>query len=135
MRRVIAVALLALSLGACDSEPNSVSHVVRYELNMIGQRAFADINAIYTYEDMDMPFETDATVFAASWSHEVTVRYPHVKVVRLQGTFRFDTSVPGEPTNPMQSSMRCRITVDGVLVADRTAYSPTCSADLPTTTP
>jgi hypothetical protein len=130
MRRIALLTALLLSLTACGGEPESVSHVVRYELNMVGDRAFADITASYTDAT---GFDTNAKVFAASWSHEVKVTYPEVEWVRLLGTLAFDTPVPGEPTAPQASQLRCRIQVDGRLVVELTGFDPRCTFRLSTT--
>lgn len=127
MRRTMAAAALLLPLVGCGSEPESVPHTVRYELNMVGDRAFADITATYTE---DSGFDTSETVFAASWSQEVTVRESEVKSVRLSGTIAFDTEVPEAHDNPQLSRLRCRIHVDGKLVVERTAFDPSCSFTL-----
>ncbi|HEU4426199.1 MAG TPA: hypothetical protein VFR67_26980 [Pilimelia sp.] len=128
IRRVVPLAAaLLLSVAGCSPEPESVPHAVRYDLNMVGSRAFADITASYTQAN---GFDTSTTVFAASWSHEVTVRAPEVEFVRLSGTFEIRTQVPEAQVDPAVSRLRCRIHVDGKLVAERTAYDPSCTFKL-----
>jgi hypothetical protein len=126
MRRFVVVAVLLLSLAGCGKDPhaNSVSHVVRYELNMKGQRAFADLSASYTNAE---GFLTGVKTFAASWSKEVTVSYPDVDSVRVDASFRFDTSVPGESNDYSLSMLRCRIFVDGVEVDNKVSAAPSCT--------
>lgn len=128
MRRIVVTAALLLLLAGCGGDPDSgQSHAVRYELNMVGDRAFADITANYTGAS---GFDASETAFAASWTREVTIADPEVEFVRLSGTFAFDTEVPEAHQNPQLSRLRCRIHVDGKLVVERTAYDPSCSVKL-----
>ena len=126
MRRSALFAVLMLSLVGCgrDARSPSVSHVVRYEVNMVGQRAFADISASYTDPGGWM---TGVKTFAASWSKKVTVVYPDLGFVQVDASFSFDTSVPGESNDYSASMLNCRIFVDEVLVDERRDMAPSCS--------
>lgn len=125
------VTAFVLAVSGCGG-PDPVSYQVRYDLNMVGDRAFADISAYYT---QDTGFETGVTEFGASWTHEVTVRHPDVEWVRLNGSFRFDTDVPGTHPNPLLSKIRCQIHIDGKLLVERTGQNPSCAVRLTGTGP
>jgi len=127
------VVVLLLSVAGCASKaPRSVPRVVRYELNLVGDRGFADLNAKFTTSGGGYTGEKE---FAASWSKEVTVNFPDVEFVRLDGSFTFDTSVPGGSDDVTLAALRCQIFVDGVRVDNKIAYAPSCTYRLTQGTP
>ncbi|MFG1920668.1 hypothetical protein [Cryptosporangium sp. NPDC048952] len=126
MRRfAVPVAVLALLTGcsALRSVPSTETHIVSFELETVRPATFVDMKASYSLEPLA---DKKNTAFGSSWDNELTFHYPDVDRLTLLGEVRVKDR-PLIPPPKAAVELRCRIKVDGVLVAENTGFTVSCT--------
>jgi hypothetical protein len=85
--------------------------------------AYTDISAEY---DMIPLAQEKAQTYDTSWKKAVVVHYPDVERVAVTGTIELKDEVLVPDPGAATAKLRCRITVDGVLVAQNVGEAVTC---------
>lgn len=126
MRRLMVLAGLLLLLGGCSmlrSLPATEKHVVAFEVETVRPSTYARIKANYSLEPLA---DKKGSKWGDSWQQEITVHYPDVQRLTLLGEIKVDED-PVLPPPEASIELRCRITVDGVVVAESIGYTVSCS--------
>jgi hypothetical protein len=127
-QRVMLVAgLFALAgplvLAGCGAAPATQSHDVTFELETVSPSAYTDIAAEYDIEPLA---HEKSSTYDTSWKKEVKVHYPDVKRIAVTGTIEIKDDVLVPDPGATAAKLRCRISVDGVLVSQNVGEAVTC---------
>ena len=127
MRRLTAVAIAGLLLttgcSALRSVPSTETHIVSFEIETVRPSTYAEVKASYSLEPLA---DKKSVFFGSTWDNELTFHYPDVSRLTLLGEVRVkDKPVLPPPKAPIE--LRCRIKIDGVLVAENTGYTVSCT--------
>ncbi|GAA0270212.1 hypothetical protein [Cryptosporangium japonicum] len=121
---VLVVGLLLTSgCSALRSVPSTETHIVSFELETVRPSTYVDMKASYSLEPLA---DKKNTAFGASWNNELTFHYPDVSRLTLLGEVRVKDK-PLIPPPKAAVELRCRIKVDGVLVAENTGFTVSCT--------
>jgi len=126
MRRLVllvAVSLLLTGCSALRAVPSTETHIVSFELETVRESTYADMRASYSLEPLA---DKKGARFGSAWDQELTFHYPDVTRLTLLG----EVHIKDEPVLPPPKAaieLRCRIEVDGVLVAENVGYTPYCT--------
>ncbi|SHM98050.1 hypothetical protein [Cryptosporangium aurantiacum] len=120
---LVAGLLLMTGCAALRSVPSTETHIVSFELETVRPSTFADMKASYSLK----PLADKKNIhYGKSWDRELTFHYPDVTELYLFGEVR----VKEEPVLPPPAEaidLRCRIMVDGVLVAENVGHTVWCA--------
>jgi hypothetical protein len=120
---LVAGLLLITGCSALRSVPSSETHIVSFELETVRPSTYADFKASYSLEPLA---DKKNTHFGSSWDKEITIHYPDVTRVSLLGEVRVKND-PVLPPPVAAVELRCRIKVDGVLVAENVGFTVGCA--------
>lgn len=127
MRRLpgvlIAGLLLTTGCSALQSVPSTETHIVTFELETVRPQTYVDMKAAYSLEPLA---DKKNTAFGSSWDNELTFHYPDVTRLTLLGEVRVKDK-PLIPPPKAAVELRCRIKVDGVLVAENSGFTVSCT--------
>jgi hypothetical protein len=118
------VALAApLALSGCGAAPATPSHDVTFELETVSPSAYTDISAEYVMEPLA---DEKESTYDTSWKKEVKIHYPDVERIAVTGMIEIKDDVLVPDPGATAAKLRCRISVDGVLVAQNVGQAVTC---------
>lgn len=119
----VAGLLLLTGCSALRSVPSTETHIVSFELETVRPSVYVDMKAGYSLEPLA---DKKSTAFGSSWDNELTFHYPDVTRLTLLGEVR-SKDRPLIPPPKAAVELRCRIKVDGVLVAENVGYTVSCT--------
>ena len=120
---LVAGLLLVTGCSALRSVPSTETHIVSFELETVRPSTYVDMKASYSLEPLA---DKKNTAFGSSWDNELTFHYPDVTRLTLLGEVRVKNR-PVLPPPKGAIELRCRIKADGVLVAENTGYTVSCT--------
>ncbi|TQS43164.1 hypothetical protein [Cryptosporangium phraense] len=118
---LIAGLLVLTGCSVFRSPPSTETHIVTFEVETV-DASTVDIKADYSMVPLA---DKKSTQYGSSWDVELTFHYPDVYRLVLFGeprqrTYRYLRPTVDDP------EVRCRIKIDGVLVAEYTGKSALC---------
>ena len=120
---LVAGLLLMTGCSALRAVPSTETHIVSFELETVRPSTYADMKASYSLKPLA---DKRSIHFGSSWDRELTFHYPDVTDLYLFGEVR----IAEEPVLPPPAGaieLRCRIKVDGVLVAENVGHTVWCA--------
>ncbi|MFI5958433.1 hypothetical protein [Cryptosporangium sp. NPDC051539] len=118
---LVAGLLLVTGCSVLRSAPSTETHIVSFELETV-DASTVDIKADYSMVPLA---DKKSTRYGSSWDEELTFHYPDVYRLVLFGEPRQRTYRYLRPSSEAPE-VRCRIKIDGVLVAEATGISALC---------